>query len=42
MKQWIKLGRIPSLLASAYIKATRLVIDSYYRPVAEEIVSSNE
>jgi methylase of polypeptide subunit release factors len=40
MKQWIKLGRIPSLLASDYIKATRLVIDSYYRPVAEEIVSS--
>ena len=39
MKQWIKIERIPSLLASAYIKATRLVIDSYYRPVAEEIVS---
>ncbi len=40
MKQWIKLERIPGLLASAYIKATRLVIDSYYRPVAEEIVSN--
>lgn len=40
MKQWIKIERIPSLLASAYVKATRLVIDSYYRPVAEEIVSS--
>ena len=40
MKQWIKIERIPGLLASAYIKATRLVIDSYYRPVAEEIVST--
>ena len=38
MKQWIKIERIPGFLASAYIKATRLVIDSYYRPVAEEIV----
>lgn len=40
MKQLIKIERIPSLLASAYIKATKLVIDSYYRPVAEEIVSN--
>ena len=40
MKPWIRVERIPGLLASAYIKATRLVIDSYYRPVAEEIVSS--
>lgn len=40
MKQWIKIERIPSLLASAYIKASRHGIDSYYRPVAEEIVSN--
>lgn len=40
MKQWIKIERIPNLLASAYIKATKLMIDDYYRPVAEEIVSN--
>jgi len=36
----IKMERIPGLLASAYIKASRLGIDGYYRPVAEEIVSN--
>jgi ubiquinone/menaquinone biosynthesis C-methylase UbiE len=39
MKRWIKIERIPGVLASAYEKATRLVIDSYYRCVAEEIVA---
>ena len=39
MKPWIKIERIPGVLASAYEKATRLVIDSYYRRVAEEIVA---
>ena len=40
MKAWIKIERIPGVLASAYVKATRMVIESYYRPVAEEIVAS--
>lgn len=40
MKPWIRIERIPGALASAYIKATRLVIESYYCPLAEEIVSS--
>ena len=39
MKQWIKIQRIPGVLASSYEKATRLVIDSYYSQVADEIVS---
>ncbi len=39
MKQWIKIERIPGVLASAYEKATRLVIGSYYRRLAEEIVA---
>lgn len=39
MKEWIKVERIPGVLASAYEKATRMVIDSYYRPVAGEIVA---
>jgi ubiquinone/menaquinone biosynthesis C-methylase UbiE len=34
----IKIERIPGALASAYEKGTRMVIDSYYRQVAEEIV----
>jgi ubiquinone/menaquinone biosynthesis C-methylase UbiE len=38
MKPWIKIERIPGVLASAYEKATRMVIDSYYRRVAEEVV----
>ena len=40
MKQWIKIERIPGVLASAYEKATRMAIDRYYRPLADEIVSS--
>lgn len=39
MKPWIKIERIPGVLASAYEKATRQVIDSYYRRVAEEVVA---
>jgi len=39
MKKWIKIERIPGVLASSYEKATRLAIDSYYRQVAEEVVS---
>jgi ubiquinone/menaquinone biosynthesis C-methylase UbiE len=39
MKQWLKIERIPGVLASAYAKATRLAIESYYRKVAEEIVA---
>ena len=39
MKEWIKIERIPGVLASAYEKATRMVIESYYRPVAGEIVT---
>jgi ubiquinone/menaquinone biosynthesis C-methylase UbiE len=38
MKEWIKIERIPGVLASAYVKATSMVIESYYRPVAKEIV----
>jgi ubiquinone/menaquinone biosynthesis C-methylase UbiE len=40
MKQWIKIERIPGVLASSYEKATRMVIDSYYGQLAEEIVST--
>jgi ubiquinone/menaquinone biosynthesis C-methylase UbiE len=40
MKQWIKIQRIPGVLASSYEKATRLVIKSYYSQVADEIASS--
>ena len=39
MKVWIKYERIPGVLASAYEKATRMVVESYYRPVAGEIIS---
>lgn len=39
MKQWFKIERIPGVLASAYEKATRMVIDSYYSHVAAEIVA---
>jgi ubiquinone/menaquinone biosynthesis C-methylase UbiE len=39
MRQWIKIERIPGVLASTYEKGTRMVIDSYYRHVAEEIVA---
>jgi ubiquinone/menaquinone biosynthesis C-methylase UbiE len=40
MKQWIKIQRIPGVLASAYEKATRLAVESYYSQVADEIASS--
>jgi ubiquinone/menaquinone biosynthesis C-methylase UbiE len=40
MKAWIKIERIPSVLATAYAKATRMVIETYYRPVAGEIVAN--
>jgi ubiquinone/menaquinone biosynthesis C-methylase UbiE len=39
MTQWIKIERIPGVLASSYEKATRMVIEEYYGQVAEEIVS---
>jgi len=39
MKKKIFVERIPGLFASIYEKGTRLVIDSYYGPVAEEVVS---
>jgi ubiquinone/menaquinone biosynthesis C-methylase UbiE len=39
MKQWFKIERIPGVLASAYEKATRMVIGTYYRGVAQEIVA---
>jgi ubiquinone/menaquinone biosynthesis C-methylase UbiE len=42
MKQWIKIERIPGVLASAYAKATRMAIESYYRKIAEEIVTHLE
>lgn len=39
MRQWIKIERIPGVLASAYEKGTRMVIDRYYSHVADEIVA---
>jgi ubiquinone/menaquinone biosynthesis C-methylase UbiE len=39
MKRRVLIERIPAPLASLYEKATRLVIESYYSGVAEEIVS---
>jgi ubiquinone/menaquinone biosynthesis C-methylase UbiE len=39
MQPWFKIERIPGVLASAYEKATRMVIGTYYREVAKEIVS---
>ena len=39
MRQWIKIERIPGVLATAYEKGTRLAIDSYYSVVADEIVA---
>ena len=38
MERWFKIERIPGVLASAYAKATRMAIDSYYRQVAKKIV----
>ena len=40
MKHWIKIERIPGVLASSYEKATRMVIEAYYSQVATEIVSN--
>ena len=40
MKQWIRIERIPGVLASSYEKATRMVIEAYYSQVAGEIVSN--
>ena len=37
MRRWLKIERIPGVLASAYEKGTRLAIDSYYSSVAHEI-----
>lgn len=39
MKQWFQIERIPGVLASSYEKATRMVIDSYYKHVADEIAA---
>ena len=39
MRRWIKIERIPGVLATAYEKGTRMAIDSYYSHVAEEIVA---
>ena len=36
---WILYERIPWFLASIYEKATRMVVETYYRQVAEEVVS---
>ncbi|RKZ83528.1 MAG: hypothetical protein DRQ39_09390 [Gammaproteobacteria bacterium] len=40
MKQWIKIERIPWPLTSSYEKAARMMIESYYGPMAETILSS--
>lgn len=40
MKQWIKIEKIPEVLAPSYEKAARLVVESFYRKIAEEIVSN--
>ena len=39
MKNRLKIERIPGVLATSYEKATRMVIDSYYSQVADEIVA---
>ena len=39
MAQWFKIERIPGVLAAAYAKATRMAVESYYRPVAAKIVA---
>ena len=38
-KGMVRIERIPGVLASAYEKGTRMVIDSYYAHIAEEIVT---
>ena len=40
MQPKIRLERIPGPLAGSYEKACRLVIESYYSPIAEEIISN--
>jgi ubiquinone/menaquinone biosynthesis C-methylase UbiE len=40
MQRCLKIQRIPGVLASSYEKATRLVIESYYSRVADEIAST--
>ncbi len=39
MKKRMTVERIPGFMASIYEKATRMVIESYYSQVAEEVVS---
>ncbi|UCD82581.1 MAG: class I SAM-dependent methyltransferase [Desulfobacterales bacterium] len=39
MNKFLKIERIPGVLASSYEKATQLAIDSYYCQVAEEILA---
>ena len=39
IRQWIAIERIPGPLASLYEKGARMVIDSYYSEVADEIVA---
>ena len=40
MKPRILIERIPGPFASIYEKATRMVIESYYSQIAEEVVSN--
>jgi ubiquinone/menaquinone biosynthesis C-methylase UbiE len=42
LNRWFKIERIPGVLASAYEKATRLVIGTYYSKVAKEVVAHLE
>jgi ubiquinone/menaquinone biosynthesis C-methylase UbiE len=40
VKYWIQIERIPGPLAYSYEKATRMVIETYYSEVADELVSN--
>jgi ubiquinone/menaquinone biosynthesis C-methylase UbiE len=40
MRQWIEIEKIPEVLAPSYEKAARLVVESFYRKIADEIFSS--
>jgi ubiquinone/menaquinone biosynthesis C-methylase UbiE len=40
VKYWIQIERIPGPLAYSYEKATRMVIETYYIEVADELVSN--
>jgi ubiquinone/menaquinone biosynthesis C-methylase UbiE len=40
MKPKIHIERIPAIFANIYEKAAKLVIDSYFGPIADEVVSS--